>query len=182
VARTLEDMGYDFQTGRFGRYAVFAGRGFRPGIGRPGGRARMKVLATAAGAFETAPGGGRVSVMPQEPGLSIILGLDGPRLVNGIIMSPGRLRRDYPRAFTVESSLDGNSWRPAASAGSYVGGIYHMDSLRFDRRGKVSVYFPPREAKFLRVTLTGTGRGQRWSMDEGQASLAVSQRDDFDSR
>ncbi len=181
VAGTFEAMGYAFRTGRFGRYSVFAGDGFRPGIGPPGKAVPLKVLA-ASGDFETTSGGGLASVRPQETGLSVTLGLEGPRLVNGLILSPGPLRRDYPRAFTVESSLDGKEWLPAASAGSYVGGIYHLDRLRFDRSGKVSVYFPPREAKYIRVTLTGTGRGQRWSMAEGRASLAGSPLDTTDRR
>jgi hypothetical protein len=104
--------------------------------------------------------------------MAVTFDLGGARTVNGLILSPGESAADYPESFAVETSRDGATWEPAASAEQYLGGLYHMDRLRWARDGMVSAHFPPREASRVRVSLLHRREDRRWSVARAWVELA----------
>jgi hypothetical protein len=159
VGRTLEAAGYGFTRARVGDRTIFHDLSLRPEIGRITGRQEATILEEGSDRF-TREGGTWRSSAPMRRGLSLVLTVPAVRPVNGLVLSPGGDRGGYPRQFRLETSLDGRTWDEAADVDGYLGGIAHLDGFRHRRDGLVSVHFPPRPARYLRLLLTG-GDGER---------------------
>jgi len=89
----------------------------------------------------------------QSPGMWVTLELPEVETVQGIILDAGKSRNDYPRACKVELSEDGKAWSAQVTTG---GGTSPVTELQF----------PPKPARFIRVTQTGSASGLYWSIHE----------------
>jgi glucosylceramidase len=87
----------------------------------------------------------------QQPGQSLVAGLDRVRTVDRVVLDTGVDRGDYPRGYTLAVSTDGTSWRDVAS-GAGTGQLTTID-------------FRPTRARLVRVTQTGSA-GSWWSVAE----------------
>jgi 4-amino-4-deoxy-L-arabinose transferase-like glycosyltransferase len=172
VEATLTDIGLAFDKWEGDAYTVFGRPHPAPTVGRPGAHVPASFSPPPAG-FETLPEGGWRSTAPQTAGMSIELDLGGARRVGGVMLSSGVRTGETPKRFMVETSDDGIAWREAGRAGSYVGGLYWDERIRWSREALVTLLFTPREARRIRVTLTGPWVGHHWTVASASAVLAA---------
>ncbi len=172
VETTLADIGLVFDKWEGNAYTVLGRPRPAPRIGRLDGRIPADMVAPGAG-FEALPGGGWRSTAAQAPGMSVELDLRGRRRIGGVLLSSGERTGETPKQFRVETSADGVTWREAARAGSYVGGLYWDGRIHWSREAVATLLFEPRTASRLRVSLTGPSAGRRWTIASASALLAV---------
>ena len=89
----------------------------------------------------------------QTPGQWFLVQLPEATLISGVSLDTGGSRQDFPRGYTVEVSLDGTAWGKPVAEGR------GRDALTY-------IPFPPTQARFVRITQTGTANGLFWSIDE----------------
>lgn len=173
ISQTLQAAGYSFDVGNIGDITVFNTKGQVPEIGKSAGLMEAWVQETGGGEFDTLSGGGVISRTTQRKGMSITFSLGGIRPINGLVVSPGTFRKSYPRRFMVQTSTDGIEWTKAADVRTYIGGIYHLERLEYEKNGWASIYFPPREAYYIRLVLKRGWDDRHWAAEETWASLAA---------
>jgi len=87
----------------------------------------------------------------QKPGMWVQIELPKVSRVNQIILDAGKSTRDYPRGYEVRASVDGRSWSKPIASGEGDGPV-------------TSIEFAPTDARFLKITQTGSVRGLYWSI------------------
>lgn len=110
------------------------------------------------GSLETRWNGGL-----QRKGGFFQVDLGRPRTIHGLSLQLGRDRLDYPRAYAVEVSRDGISWHEVArqdKARIPLTAFLKPKELPFD------IFFPPVEAKLIKITLIGEDLIRHWSIGE----------------
>ena len=90
----------------------------------------------------------------QVPGMWFQIELPRETSVVAVEFDSSNSPRDYPRGYKAELSLDGKMWTEAA----------HGDGAD----AVTEIEFPPANAKFIRVTQTGSVNGLFWSIHELQ--------------
>jgi mono/diheme cytochrome c family protein/glucose/arabinose dehydrogenase len=88
----------------------------------------------------------------QRPGMWLQIELPQETQLAGIVLDAAKSPRDFPRGYKVEVSVDGTSWKSAATGKG--------DSAVTD------INFPASKAKFVRITQTGAVNGLFWSVHE----------------
>ena len=73
--------------------------------------------------------------------------------VSAVRLDAANSRNDYPRGYKVEVSADGQAWGKPVAEGKGVGPLTQIE-------------FTPTKAKFIRVTQTGSVKGNFWSIAE----------------
>jgi mono/diheme cytochrome c family protein/glucose/arabinose dehydrogenase len=92
---------------------------------------------------------------PQVPGMWFQIELPQETTITGIDLNTSFSPRDYPRGYKVELSADGRTaWKSVAS-GRGTGWL-------------TEIAFPPADAKFIRITQTGSVSGLFWSIHDLQ--------------
>lgn len=89
----------------------------------------------------------------QVPGMWFQVEFPEISKVNRIWLDTRRSNRDYPRGYEVTVSADGKTWSEPVARGVGVDAI-------------TDIGFPTTEAKFLRITQTGSVNGLYWSIHE----------------
>ena len=89
---------------------------------------------------------------PQVPGMWVEVMLPQPTELTGIRLEHGSSGGDYPRGYLVQASEDGASWREVTSGEGKAG----VMEIRFDAV----------KAKAIRITQTGSVKGNYWSIHE----------------
>jgi mono/diheme cytochrome c family protein len=100
----------------------------------------------------------------QVPGQWFEIELPAETEIAGILLDTVRSRNDYPRGYKVELSSDGTHWDRPALEGS---GSDAITELNFARTLK---------ARFIKITQTGSARGNYWSIHEVQVLKPVEKR------
>ncbi|HEX3800507.1 MAG TPA: discoidin domain-containing protein [Verrucomicrobiae bacterium] len=90
---------------------------------------------------------------PQKPGMWYQIELPQTTLITGMRLTAGSSSNDYPRDYKVQLSNDGKSWGEPVSEGRGT-------------RATTEIGFKPAEAKFIRITQTGSVDGLSWSIHE----------------
>ncbi len=81
------------------------------------------------------------------PGMSLTVTLRKPREISGVILRvPADKKDDRPRGLTVETSPDDERWETVPDVTVTIS----------EETGEASVTFPPRQARSVRLTQTGT--------------------------
>lgn len=123
---------------------------------------------------------------PQAPGAYIQIELNKPRKVNRISWSTGKYIRDFPRAFMVEISPDGNKWVQIYKDEGWGPVLIWKDNApRLKESCLVLADFNPVYTKYIRITQTGTDKVFWWSIaemfiyedSEGYNDLVAKQKD-----
>jgi len=91
----------------------------------------------------------------QVPGMWIQVELQKASKVNRILLDSKGSTRDYPRGYEVQSSMDGKKWSIPLAKGS-------------GKHPITDIIFPTTEAKYLKITQTGSVSGLFWSIHEIQ--------------
>lgn len=94
---------------------------------------------------------------PQVPGMWYKLNLNATEEVRGLILDSANSPGDYPRGYTVEVSTNDSTWTQVAAAapGTVV-----------QQNGVVTITFNPVQARYLKITQTGSDPGCYWSIHE----------------
>lgn len=135
------------------------------------GRARAQIAIQPAGAvashrpeiahqvIDGVLGTGWSPGRPQVPGTWVSVDLGAPRLVSGLVLRGPPAQ--YPRRYAVDTSVDGQAWTTAVGRG------HGLADLRgfLDPWPRLCVDFPPRPARFVRVTSAATHPAP-WSVHE----------------
>ncbi len=105
---------------------------------------------------------------PQRPGP--FLKLDLGRVVEGLCLLrllPGKAKRS-PAAYVLETSRDGAAWSPALKVDGFRWSLTRASGrLIADYAApRQDLYFPPRAARYLRLTLLGRRKLEPWSVAE----------------
>ncbi len=91
--------------------------------------------------------------IPQAPGQWLRIELPSEQTLAGVALDTESNRDDYPRAYQIETSTDGNTWEKAAE-GKGSGTL-------------AEIIFPsPQKARHLRITQTGTDSSKSWGVSE----------------
>ncbi len=175
IATALKTLGLRWVEGRAAHWTVYANPGSDPAIGPIDRRLHTRVSGTEGGAFVPLPEGGVRTAAAQAAGDRAILEIGSVQQVNGIVLSPGEERREHPFQLSVETSLGGTSWEPAATVESVVDGLYWDGGIRRDHSGTAMVRFRPRPAAFVRVTLGEPLKNRRWSLAKADVTVAEEQ-------
>jgi mono/diheme cytochrome c family protein/glucose/arabinose dehydrogenase len=91
----------------------------------------------------------------QVPGMWFQVQLPEPTVISGLLLDASSSNRDYPKAFKVDLSEDGEHWGKSVATG-------HGNSRTTE------VTFPPAKAKYIRITQTSKSKGIFWSIHELQ--------------
>lgn len=101
---------------------------------------------------------------PQGPRQQIDLDLGRIVPVGAVVPALGPYRQDHPRMLVVETSADGVSWQPAFEGDTSLDAF---DALMSDPRTvPLTVAFPPRPARYVRLRLRARDDTWYWSIAE----------------
>ncbi len=103
---------------------------------------------------------------PQAGAEVLNVDLGGETVVGAVRLGLGRFVAEFPRALTIETSLDGQAWQPA-SQGPVAGAVIEAGLVE-PRYPAPVIGFSPRPARFVRLRQTGVSEFL-WSV----ADLAV---------
>ncbi len=92
---------------------------------------------------------------PQVPGMWFQIDLGQKTTVTGLQLDSGNSTFDFPRAYKVELSDDGESWSAPVATGIGTGALTEID-------------FPSANTRFIRITQTGADPNLFWSIHELQ--------------
>jgi len=95
----------------------------------------------------------------MRPGDRLQVDLGAPRRISGVWADIAKSPRDYPRGYTVDVSLDGQTWQ-------YVSRVGEASSRRSVVRGLWRANFAPVEARYIRLTQNGSTDHWWWSIHE----------------
>ena len=90
----------------------------------------------------------------QKSGQWVEVELPEETALGGIRLDEWKAQGDYPKTYRMEVSLDGQKWTRVVEANGLPGAS--------------EKYFAPTKAKFVKLTLTGVQRGNRWTICELQ--------------
>lgn len=90
----------------------------------------------------------------QKKGMWYQLELPAAQKVAGVRLDAAGRPSAFPKNYKLEGSLDGKKWFPLANDH----GLYSVSEA----------YFPAKETKFLKFTLTDATKGQPWAIQEVQ--------------
>jgi putative membrane-bound dehydrogenase-like protein len=90
---------------------------------------------------------------PQVPGMWYEIELPQETRITGLRLNAAASVADYPRGYKVQLSDDGTHWNSPVAEGKGV-------------RPITDIIFPPAQAKFIRITQTGSVDGLYWSIHE----------------
>lgn len=112
----------------------------------------------ASKAYDRDPKTRWASMVPQSPGMAYQIDLGSTRVVNRVVLNDDAdgttiYVSDYPRAYTVEVSPDGEQWKVVASE---VG----------DLNSYAGAFFEPTEARYIKITQKGSTAPEWWSIYE----------------
>ncbi|MEO0413741.1 MAG: discoidin domain-containing protein [Verrucomicrobiota bacterium] len=93
----------------------------------------------------------------MRPGMWFQVELPQTEKIAGVILDAAGSRRDYPRGCKIECSIDGQEWTSIENPE--------------EQKPKVTVEFPEREAKFIKITQTGE-HSLFWSIHDLQVLKA----------
>jgi len=99
----------------------------------------------------------------QRKGQFFVLELGRSEILSGLRLRIGSSVQDYPRAFRVELSGDGQEWRTVASSDKTVLSIL---SFLDPKNLGLEVTFPAQEARFVRINNDGQDDVYYWSIHE----------------
>jgi mono/diheme cytochrome c family protein len=124
------------------------------------GRERWKATASRNGslaglAIDGDPNTRWTSTAALREGDWFQIELPEPATLSGLRLENSSAPGEYPFGFDVFLSADGQNWGQPVATGHGTIGI-------------AEAYFPPAPAKFLRVTINRTGKGDPWSIGEFQ--------------
>lgn len=88
----------------------------------------------------------------MAPGMWVQVELPVKTKLSGVVLDAGSSTNDFPRGYTVQVSDDGKSWSKPIAQGQ-------------GKTALLEIKFPPVEARFLRITQTGSHR-LYWSIHE----------------
>lgn len=91
----------------------------------------------------------------QVPGMWFQIELPEPTIITALQLDTTKSGNDYPRGYKVEFSGDGTTWSKPVATGAGAGPL-------------TSVEFAPAKTKFIRITQTGSVKGNFWSIHELQ--------------
>ena len=102
--------------------------------------------------------------VPQRPGGWFLVDLGKKHQINGLRIHLGRYVGDYPRGYKLEVSVDKHTWRlikeeKAALPSLLSFALNNKDPL-------FELYFPAQEARYLKITQTGSDPVHFWSIPE----------------
>ncbi|MBI3881818.1 MAG: discoidin domain-containing protein [Verrucomicrobia bacterium] len=89
----------------------------------------------------------------QVPGMWVQIELPQETPLAGLLLDSSGSGNDYPRGYTVELSGDGQTWNPPVATGKGTNAV-------------TEIQFAPAKAKFIRITQTGSAKGNYWSVHE----------------
>jgi mono/diheme cytochrome c family protein/glucose/arabinose dehydrogenase len=89
----------------------------------------------------------------QVPGMWFQIELRQETSIIGVELDSTKSANDYPRGYTVETSKDGQAWGKPVATGKGLGAV-------------TEITFPAVNAKFIRITQTGSAPGNFWSIHE----------------
>lgn len=105
---------------------------------------------------------------PQRPGAYFLLDMGESRMVTGISIFLGRFSTDFPRGVVIETSMDKVVWKTTVELQKNIGSlVWQNDHPVFeieDRRDEL--FFEPVEARYIKITQTGTKDPFDWSIAE----------------
>ena len=104
------------------------------------------------------------SAQAQVPGMQVQIDLGKVYSINRVSLALAENRMDFPRGIALEVSTDGRSWRHVPLRFIYAN--YVLDLLADPRENWFSLYFYPRDARYLRVIQTGEHKVFYWSINE----------------
>ncbi|MGA0133621.1 MAG: DUF7133 domain-containing protein [Opitutales bacterium] len=90
----------------------------------------------------------------QKKGMWYQVELPATQKIAGVRLDASGRPSAYPKNFKVEGSLDGSKWFPLGTSH----GLYSLSEA----------YFASKDARFVKVTLTDTTKGQPWAIQEFQ--------------
>ena len=129
---------------------------FDPSLGN---RRSWKLSASHGGSIRSAVDGSPDSRWatgkPQEPGMWFQIELPKTTRVSGIELDAGRSTRDFPAAWELRISDDGEEWSEPIANGRGTGPLTRLA-------------FPAIETRFFRITQTGSKAGLFWSIHDLQ--------------
>ncbi len=91
----------------------------------------------------------------QKPGMWLRIEIPQSRQITGLLLDATGSPNDYPRAYEVTLSPDGESWSEPVATGKGTGPL-------------TEISFPARPAKFIRITQTDRATDKFWSVHELQ--------------
>jgi len=91
----------------------------------------------------------------QVPGMWFQIELPDATTISGLQLDTTKSGNDYPRGYKVELSDDGQKWGKPVVTGAATSAITNIE-------------FAPAKAKFIRITQTGSVKGNFWSIHELQ--------------
>lgn len=100
----------------------------------------------------------------QRPGDSMTADLGTAREVHGAELLIAGYVADFPRRLTIATSLDGQTWSDAWEGGTAM--IALSAALEDPLNVPLPFSFPPRQARYVRFTQTGSERIYYWSVAE----------------
>jgi hypothetical protein len=100
----------------------------------------------------------------QRPGDAMTVDLGQPRTVHGVETLIGGYVADFPRALSIETSLDGLAWSTAWSGKTALTAF--SAALADPLNVPLPFPFEPRPARYLRFTQTGSDETYYWSVAE----------------
>jgi hypothetical protein len=108
------------------------------------------------------------TVSPQTNGMWFLVDLGCVETICKIRFEMGANLADYPRGYKVELSTNGKSWKKALAMGDMSGNLFwEGNHPRVLVRGDFyTAAFPPAEARYVKMTLTGSDAICCWSIAE----------------
>ena len=97
----------------------------------------------------------------QAPGQWFQIELPAETEVEALVLDTARSGNDYPRGYKVELSTNGTDWGKPAMQGEGTGAITELKLAK------------PVKTKFIRITQTGSAKGNFWSIHEVQVLKPV---------
>ena len=89
----------------------------------------------------------------QVPGMWFQVEFPDVSKINRVVLDSRRSPRDYPRGYEITVSTDGKTWSKPLAKGAGTQPL-------------TDIGFPNAEAKFVRITQTGSVNGLYWSIHE----------------
>jgi hypothetical protein len=105
-----------------------------------------------------------ISDGPQRGGETLTVTLADRHLVLGVVLAHGPFTPGFPRQLTIEVAEEPDAWRPVWRGPT--GARTVAAALDDPREVRLYVEFAPVEAKYVRLTQTGTSGVDEWAVAE----------------
>lgn len=89
----------------------------------------------------------------QKPGMWFEVELPKETTIAGLLLDTTGSGNDYPRGYDVQLSNDGKTWGNPIVSGKGTSAV-------------TEIQFPPTKTRFIRITQTGSAKGNFWSIHE----------------